>query len=181
MKALITGGAGFIGSHLADRLVATGHEVMALDNLSTGSLSNLTSLLDHPKFRLVIDDVRNSETVHLLVEQCDVVYHLAAAVGTPAVVLFSGTNSPRQWPAMRSIPPELVIDAISLKPRRMSTPSVSRWTRSAKDCISSRLDTSTRSAMTRLRLAATSSADSVPCDDADRGGPHPAPIRWPSR
>jgi UDP-glucose 4-epimerase len=86
MKALITGGAGFIGSHLADRLVATGHEVMALDNLSTGSLSNLTSLLDHPKFRLVIDDVRNSETVHLLVEQCDVVYHLAAAVGVQLIV-----------------------------------------------------------------------------------------------
>lgn len=86
MKALITGGAGFIGSHLAESLVRMDQDVVALDNLSTGSLSNLTGLLDHPRFQLVIDDVRNLETMHLLVEQCDIVYHLAAAVGVQLIV-----------------------------------------------------------------------------------------------
>ncbi len=86
MKALITGGAGFIGSHLADRLISDGHHVTALDDLSTGSLLNLEGLLEHDRFQLVIDDVRNSETVHLLVERCDVVFHLAAAVGVQLIV-----------------------------------------------------------------------------------------------
>ncbi|MGB2986987.1 MAG: GDP-mannose 4,6-dehydratase [Phycisphaerae bacterium] len=86
MKALITGGAGFIGSHLAERFISTGDEVVALDDLSTGSLSNLEGVLDHPRFRFVYDDVRNTETVHLLVEQCDVVFHLAAAVGVQLIV-----------------------------------------------------------------------------------------------
>ncbi len=86
MKALITGGAGFIGSHLAERLLRDGHTVIALDNLSTGSMTNLSGLIDNSRFRLVSDDVRNSETMHLLVEQCDVVYHLAAAVGVQLIV-----------------------------------------------------------------------------------------------
>ncbi len=86
MNALITGGAGFIGSHLAERLLDDGQQVVALDNLSTGSLSNLKGILDKPGFRFVHDDVRNSETVHILVEQCDVVYHLAAAVGVQLIV-----------------------------------------------------------------------------------------------
>ena len=68
MKALITGGAGFIGSHLSERLLATGHEVVALDNLSTGRLANLEGVIDDRRFRFVYDDVRNSETVHLLGE-----------------------------------------------------------------------------------------------------------------
>ncbi len=86
MKALITGGAGFIGSHLAERLLAEGHEVTALDNLSTGRLANIEPAMNNPKFRFVFDDVRNSEVVHLLVEQCDVVFHLAAAVGVQLIV-----------------------------------------------------------------------------------------------
>ncbi|UCE60287.1 MAG: GDP-mannose 4,6-dehydratase [Phycisphaerales bacterium] len=86
MKALITGSAGFIGSHLAERLIESGQEVVALDNLSTGSLANLAGILQHPRFRLIVDDVRNSETVHLLMDQCDVVYHLAAAVGVQLIV-----------------------------------------------------------------------------------------------
>jgi UDP-glucose 4-epimerase len=86
MKAVVTGGAGFIGSHLAERLLETGHEVVALDNLSTGSLANLAGVLEHPRFRLVHDDVRNSDTVHVLVEQCDLVFHLAAAVGVRLIV-----------------------------------------------------------------------------------------------
>jgi len=86
MKALLTGGAGFIGSHLAERLLKDGHEVVALDDLSTGSLSNLQGVMDNPRFRFVLDDVRNAATVHLLVEQCDVVFHLAAAVGVQLIV-----------------------------------------------------------------------------------------------
>ncbi len=86
MRALITGGAGFIGSHLAERLLSLGHEVTAFDDLSTGRLSNLANVSGHPKFRFVQDDVRNTEIVHVLVEQCDVVFHLAAAVGVQLIV-----------------------------------------------------------------------------------------------
>ena len=86
MKALITGGAGFIGSHLAERLLATGHDVVVLDNLSTGNLSNLAGIMESPHLEFVFDDVRNSETAHLLVEQCDAVFHLAAAVGVQLIV-----------------------------------------------------------------------------------------------
>jgi UDP-glucose 4-epimerase len=86
MRILITGGAGFIGSHLGERLLADGHDVTALDNLSTGSLANLRPVIDNPRFQFVMDDVRNEETVHLLVERCDMVYHLAAAVGVQLIV-----------------------------------------------------------------------------------------------
>ena len=86
MKALITGGAGFIGSHLAERLIETGHEVIVIDDLSTGSLGNVKGLEGHPKFRFVLDSVNNTETMHILTEQCDIVYHLAAAVGVQLIV-----------------------------------------------------------------------------------------------
>lgn len=86
MKVLITGGAGFIGSHLAERLLGQGDEVTALDNLSTGSLRNIRHLLDHPKLRFVNDDVRDDKTLHVLIEQCDLIYHLAAAVGVQLIV-----------------------------------------------------------------------------------------------
>jgi UDP-glucose 4-epimerase len=86
MKVFITGGAGFIGSHLAEKLLAQGDEVIALDNLSTGSLRNIRHLLTHPKLRFVNDDVRNSQTLHVLIEQCDLIYHLAAAVGVQLIV-----------------------------------------------------------------------------------------------
>ncbi len=86
MKALITGGAGFIGSHLAEKLLRTGHDVVAVDDLSTGSIDNLHSIESSPKFDFVHDNVRNSETMHVLIEQCDVVFHLAAAVGVQLIV-----------------------------------------------------------------------------------------------
>lgn len=86
MKALITGGAGFIGSHLAERLMADGHEVVALDDLSTGNISNIKHLLDNSRLRFVHEDVRNTETMHVLIDQCDVVFHLAAAVGVQLIV-----------------------------------------------------------------------------------------------
>ena len=86
MKALVTGGAGFIGSHLAERLLKDGHKVAVIDNLSTGSLKNIENFKDNPKFDFVEGDIRNAELMHALVEQCDVVFHLAAAVGVKLIV-----------------------------------------------------------------------------------------------
>ena len=85
-KVLITGGAGFIGSHLAEKLLAAGHDVTAIDDLSTGSMDNIRAILDNPGFHFVYDTVRNTEMMHVLVEKCDVVYHLAAAVGVQLIV-----------------------------------------------------------------------------------------------
>ena len=85
-KALITGGAGFIGSHLAELLLDEGTEVFVLDDLSTGSIQNVAHLRDHPDFHLVVDTVLAPAVVSELVYKCDVVYHLAAAVGVRLIV-----------------------------------------------------------------------------------------------
>ena len=81
MKALVTGGAGFIGSYLAERLLEDNNKVVVVDNLSTGSLENIGSFKKHPGFDFVEGDIRNAELIEGVVEQCDVVFHLAAAVG----------------------------------------------------------------------------------------------------
>lgn len=86
VKVLVTGGAGFIGSHLSDLLLGDGHEVWALDDLSTGTLANVAHLRDHPSFHLVVDTVLSPTVVNELVYKCDVVYHLAAAVGVRLIV-----------------------------------------------------------------------------------------------
>jgi len=86
MKAVITGGAGFIGSHLCDHLVARGHEVTVLDDLSTGSLSNLSQLKGSPAFRFVQGDILDRDLVDRLVSESDTVFHLAAAVGVYNIV-----------------------------------------------------------------------------------------------
>lgn len=86
MNVLITGGAGFIGSHLAEKYIQTGHKVTVIDDLSTGSMDNLAAVKEHPAFEFVYDSVRNENTMHLLVEKCDVVFHLAAAVGVQLIV-----------------------------------------------------------------------------------------------
>ena len=85
-KALITGGAGFIGSHLAELLLRDGWEVYALDDLSTGSIQNVAALRENPDFHLVVDSVLSQSVVGELVYKCDVVYHLAAAVGVRLIV-----------------------------------------------------------------------------------------------
>ena len=85
-KALITVGAGFIGSHLSELLLDEGHEVWVLDDLSTGSLENIEHLRDRPSFHLVVDSVLHWSVVNELVYKCDVVYHLAAAVGVRLIV-----------------------------------------------------------------------------------------------
>lgn len=84
--ALITGGAGFIGSHLAESLLAAGHEVTIIDNLSTGRLANIERLDSHPRFRSAIEDIRNIHVMDRLVSECDMIYHLAAAVGVQRII-----------------------------------------------------------------------------------------------
>ncbi len=86
MRALITGGAGFIGSHLADALLAAGHQVTVIDDLSTGSFDNIAHLKGKPGFAYTIDTVMNEPVLAELIDQCDVVYHLAAAVGVRLIV-----------------------------------------------------------------------------------------------
>jgi UDP-glucose 4-epimerase len=85
-KALVTGGAGFIGSHLSELLLADGWEVYVLDDLSTGSIENVEHLRSDPAFHLVVDSVLSYTVVNELVYKCDVVYHLAAAVGVRLIV-----------------------------------------------------------------------------------------------
>lgn len=85
MRALITGGAGFIGSHLAETLALQGHQVTVLDDLSTGRLENIAHLASMPGFRSVVGSVTDATVVASLVEQVDVVFHLAAAVGVKLV------------------------------------------------------------------------------------------------
>jgi UDP-glucose 4-epimerase len=85
-SALITGGAGFIGSHLAERLLADDWEVFALDDLSTGSERNVAHLRARRDFHLIVDSVLKSSVVNELVHRCDVVFHLAAAVGVRLIV-----------------------------------------------------------------------------------------------
>lgn len=84
--ALITGGAGFIGSHLAERLLAAGYSVTIIDNLSTGRIENLLALEGHPRFRSAIEDIRNTNVMDRLVSECDVIFHLAAAVGVQRII-----------------------------------------------------------------------------------------------
>jgi len=86
MRALVTGGAGFIGSHLAQRLLSDGDEVIVIDDLSTGSLRNIEQIKDNRRFEFVNDTVCNAEVMSVLVEKCDVIYHLAAAVGVQLIV-----------------------------------------------------------------------------------------------
>jgi UDP-glucose 4-epimerase len=86
MQVLITGGAGFIGSHLAELLISQGHTVCALDDLSTGSMSNLEAIRNHPRFRFQFADVMERWPLAELVDSCDVIFHLAAAVGVRLVV-----------------------------------------------------------------------------------------------
>jgi UDP-glucose 4-epimerase len=85
-RALVTGGAGFIGSHLSELLLADGWEVFVLDDLSTGSADNVAALSDRPDYHLVVESVLSRAVVSELVHKCDVVYHLAAAVGVRLIV-----------------------------------------------------------------------------------------------
>jgi UDP-glucose 4-epimerase len=86
LRVLITGGAGFIGSHLADAYLQRGDEVLVIDDLSTGTIENIRHLKNNPRFQYTIDSVHNQPVTAELVDQCDVVVHLAAAVGVKLIV-----------------------------------------------------------------------------------------------
>ncbi len=86
MKVLVTGGAGFIGSHLCERLLERGDEVHIIDDLSTGNIANIQHLKTHPDFHYTIDSITNQRVMAELVDLCDVTYHLAAAVGVRLIV-----------------------------------------------------------------------------------------------
>ena len=86
MRVLITGGAGFVGSHLAEALLSRGDEVFILDNLSTGSIHNIAHLKEHARFHYTIDSITNEPLLAELVDRADTVVHLAAAVGVKLIV-----------------------------------------------------------------------------------------------
>ena len=85
-RSLITGGAGFVGSHLAEELLLRGEEVYVLDDLSTGNIDNIEHLKPNPRFHYVINSVLNEPVLAELVDRCDVVFHLAAAVGVKLII-----------------------------------------------------------------------------------------------
>ena len=86
MKILITGGSGFIGSHLVDKLLKRGHKVSVIDNLSTGKFSNIKPFLKNPRFSYTIDTILNRKVLKKMIEENDQIYHLAAAVGVKYII-----------------------------------------------------------------------------------------------
>ncbi|MBI5687435.1 MAG: GDP-mannose 4,6-dehydratase [Verrucomicrobia bacterium] len=128
MKALITGGAGFIGAHLAEALIARGDKVAVLDNLSTGSMQNIRSLKKQRGFEYVIDDVLNQRVLAEMVDDADVVYHLAAAVGVKLVV-----ESPVRTIEMNLEGTQVVLEAAAKKRKKVLLTSTSEvYGKSAK-------------------------------------------------
>lgn len=86
MKILVTGGAGFIGSYLIDMLIEKGHEIFAIDDLSTGSMKNIRQHQNNKKFHLIVDTILNKSLMNEVVSECDQIYHLAAAVGVKLIM-----------------------------------------------------------------------------------------------
>ena len=86
IRALITGGAGFVGSHLAERLLSSGYQVTVIDNLSTGQLRNIRCMMPNPNFSYAVEDIRNIHVIDRLVSECDIIFHLAAAVGVRNII-----------------------------------------------------------------------------------------------
>jgi len=120
MHVLITGGAGFVGSHLATALIQQGHNVVVLDDLSTGSISNIRHLKRERRFEYVIDTVMNRSLLAELVDGCDIVYHLAAAVGVRLVV-----DSPVRTLHTNIRATELVLEAAKKKKKKVLITSTS--------------------------------------------------------
>jgi UDP-glucose 4-epimerase len=83
---MITGGAGFIGGHLAEALLRRGDHITVIDDLSTGRFENVERLREHPRYHFAIDTILNEQVLDRLVSECDLIYHLAAAVGVELVV-----------------------------------------------------------------------------------------------
>lgn len=120
VNVLVTGGAGFIGSHLADALLDQGSGVHALDDLSTGSIENIRHLKSHPRFEYTIDTANSARVVAELVDEADVVYHLAAAVGVELIV-----ESPVRTIETNVHTTEIVLQAAAKKKRPVFVASTS--------------------------------------------------------
>ena len=119
-RFLITGGAGFIGSHLAQQLLALGQRVTVLDNLSTGSIDNLVPLRANPDFEFVMDEVSNERVLAELVDAADVVFHLAATVGVQKII-----DSPVETIVNNVHGTETVLNAVAKKRRKIVVASTS--------------------------------------------------------
>ncbi len=120
MRVLITGGAGFIGSHLAEHYLASRHQVTIVDNLSTGSMENVGHLRQQPGFRYEIDDISNLRLVRELVDDADVIFHLAAAVGVRLIV-----ESPVRTIETNIRGTEIVLEAAAKKSKKVLIASTS--------------------------------------------------------
>jgi UDP-glucose 4-epimerase len=120
LRHLITGGAGFIGSHLAEALLSRGDEVFVLDDLSTGSVENIRHLKTHPRFHYFFDTISNKQLLAELVDESEVVFHLAAAVGVRLIV-----ESPVRTLETNVYGTQLVLDAASKKKKLVFTASTS--------------------------------------------------------
>lgn len=120
MRYLITGGAGFIGSHLGERLLARGDEVFILDDLSTGSVENIRHLKVHPGFHYFFDSITNKQLLSELVDESDVIVHLAAAVGVRLII-----ESPVHTIETNVYGTQLVLDAASKKKKLVFMASTS--------------------------------------------------------
>jgi UDP-glucose 4-epimerase len=120
LRNLITGGAGFIGSHLAEALIARGDDVFILDDLSTGSVENIRHLKKYDRFHHVFDSIMNKHLLAEMVDDCDVVYHLAAAVGVRLIV-----ESPVRTIETNVHGTQFVLDAASKKKKLVFAASTS--------------------------------------------------------
>jgi nucleoside-diphosphate-sugar epimerase len=120
LRHLITGGAGFIGSHLAEALLARGDEVFILDDLSTGSVENIRHLKMHERFHYFFDSITNKQLLAELVDEADVIFHLAAAVGVRLIV-----ESPVRTIETNVYGTQLVLEAASKKKKLVFTASTS--------------------------------------------------------
>jgi UDP-glucose 4-epimerase len=120
LTSLVTGGAGFIGSHLVEALLAAGRRVVVLDDLSTGNRANLEQALSQPHFRLVHDSVANEATLAELLDEADEVYHLAAVVGVRRVL-----EEPERTVATNVGPVEVLLRRLSARPRPLFLASTS--------------------------------------------------------
>ena len=114
MKNLVTGGAGFIGSHLADHLLKLGEKVIVIDDLSTGAIENIEHLKQNPRFSYTIDSITNRQVMAELVDKADIIYHLAAAVGMRLVA-----ESPVKTIETNIYGTELVLSLAAIKKKKV--------------------------------------------------------------
>jgi len=132
MKVLITGGAGFIGSHLAELYLDARHEVFVIDDLSTGSIENIEHLKPNPHFHYFLESITNQQLLRELIDKCDVIVHLAAAVGVQLIV-----ESPVNTIETNIYGTELVLQYANLKKKKVLIASTSEvYGKSMKESFS---------------------------------------------